>query len=462
MEYQASGYQEYCTQRIIETPFVALHLEMGLGKSVITLTAIEELKFKRWAVNKTLIIAPKKVAESTWSGETAKWDHLKHMVVSVVLGSESERVAALNAQADIYVINRDNVAWLVGYYSDKRHFGWPFDCVVLDEATSFKNHKAKRFRALKAVRPRINRLIELTGTPAPHGLMDLWSQIYLLDGGKRLGRTISTYRDMYFIPDKRNGMMIYSYKLKPDADKVIFDQIADICISMRAEDYLTLPDMITEVIPVHLDKKAQNAYALLEREALLKVSDDEWVRAGTAGVLTGKLLQLCNGAVYDEAGNVVHVHDCKLDAFRETVEQLGGEHALVFYQFQHDKARLLDCLREMGLHARVYESAKDADDWNTGEIDVLLAHPASCAYGLNLQQGGHHIVWFGLTWNLEEFQQANKRLHRRGQERPVFVHVLTVEGGVDQDVLKSLNGKSRVQDSLLDALKVRLKRVKEE
>lgn len=459
IDYIPSSYQTYCTQRIIDTPFVALHLEMGLGKSVITLTALKELKFNRWAVNRILVIAPKKVAEATWSGECAKWSHLSDLRVSTVLGTEKERLHAVDAAADLYVINRDNVVWLVKSFIDRKQ-PWPFDCVVLDESTSFKNYKAKRFRALKSVRPQIKRLIELTGTPAPNGLMDLWAQMYLLDGGARLGRTISVYRDIYFDPDKRNGMMIYSYRPKKGADRAIFDRIADICVSMRAEDYLDLPEMIFETIPVRLDRSARNAYDLLERDALLKVSEDEWVSAGTAGVLTGKLLQICNGAVYDEDGRAVHVHDCKLDAFMETVEQLNGEHALVFYQFQHDRDRLTEALRGTGLRVRVYTDAADADAWNAGEVDVLLAHPASCAYGLNLQQGGRHIIWFGLTWNLEEYQQANKRLHRRGQERPVIVHVLAVEGGVDEDVLRSLSGKRRMQDSLLDALKVRLTRAK--
>lgn len=462
MTYVPSPYQAYCTERLMRMPFVALHLEMGLGKTVIVLTALEELKYKRWAVNRCLVIAPKKVAEATWSKEAEKWSHLAHLRISTVLGSEDERIAALQENADIYVINRDNVVWLVSYYSKREHFQWPFDCAVLDESTSFKNYKAKRWRALKAVRPQIRRMIELTGTPAPHGLMDLWAQIYLLDGGERLGRTISTYRDIYFLPDKRNGMMIYSYRLKPGAAEAITAAISDICITMRAEDYLTLPDMITDVIPVKLDKDAQNAYDRLEKTALLQAAEDELVSAGTAGVLTGKLLQLCNGAVYDENGRVVHVHDCKLDAFREVIEQLNGEHVLVFYQFQHDRARLLECLKDLKLNARVYKGAQDADDWNAGKIDVLMAHPASCAYGLNLQHGGHHIVWFGLTWNLEEYQQANKRLHRRGQEMPVVVHVLAVDGGVDQDVLRSLNSKGRVQDALLDALKVRLAHVQKE
>ena len=429
-----------------------------MSKTVITLTALRDLKFNRWAVSKCLVIAPKKVAEATWHKECAKWSHLANLRVVSVLGSERERLAGLAQNADIYVINRDNVAWLVKQVGLR----WPFDCVVLDESSSFKNPKAQRFKALKAVRPKIRRLIELTGTPAPHGLTDLWSQIYLLDGGKRLGRTLSLYRDLYFLPDKRNGYQVWSYKLKPGADKVIFAELADICLSMKAEDYLTLPDCITEEIPVKLDREAQKTYDTLERVQLLKLSEDDWVTAGTAGVLTGKLLQLCNGAVYDEEGEAHELHTCKIEAFLETLEQI-NEPVLVFYQFQHDRDRLLKALADLNakrgkdgkLHVRVYADARDEDDWNAGKIDVLMAHPASCGYGLNLQQGGHHIIWFGLTWNLEHFQQANKRLHRQGQDRPVFVHILTVEGGMDEDVIKSLTGKERVQDALLTALKAK-------
>ena len=429
-----------------------------MSKTVITLTALRDLKFNRWAVSKCLVIAPKKVAEATWHKECAKWSHLANLRVVSVLGSERERLAGLAQNADIYVINRDNVAWLVKQVGLR----WPFDCVVLDESSSFKNPKAQRFKALKAVRPKIRRMIELTGTPAPHGLTDLWSQIYLLDGGKRLGRTLSLYRDLYFLPDKRNGYQVWSYKLKPGADKVIFAELADICLSMKAEDYLTLPDCITEEIPVKLDREAQKTYDTLERVQLLKLSEDDWVTAGTAGVLTGKLLQLCNGAVYDEEGEAHELHTCKIEAFLETLEQI-NEPVLVFYQFQHDRDRLLKALEDLNakrgkdgkLHVRVYADARDEEDWNAGRIDVLMAHPASCGYGLNLQQGGHHIIWFGLTWNLEHFQQANKRLHRQGQERPVFVHILTVEGGMDEDVIKSLTGKERVQDALLTALKAK-------
>lgn len=452
-EFVPHKYQSECIDFILDHPFCGLFLDMGLGKTIITLTAVQKLKYERWSMHKCLVIAPKKVAEATWYKEAAKWCHTQFLSLQIVLGTEKERLAALAREADIYVINRDNVQWLVKQVGLK----WPFDCVVLDESSSFKNPKAQRFKALKAVRPKIRRLIELTGTPAPHGLTDLWSQIYLLDGGKRLGRTISVYRDMYFLPDKRNGYQVWSYKLKPGADAVIFNEISDICISMKAEDYLSLPDCITDEIPVKLDKAAQKVYDTLEREQLLKVSEDDWVTAGTAGVLTGKLLQLCDGAVYDENGTVHELHECKIEAFLETVEQI-NEPVLVFYQFQHDRDRLLSALVRSGValdRVRVYADARDEEAWNAGRVDVLLAHPASCGYGLNLQQGGHHIIWFGLTWNLEHFQQANKRLHRQGQEKPVFVHILTVEGGVDEDVIRSLTGKERVQEALLEALKAK-------
>lgn len=459
MDFVPHDYQRDCINFIIEHPYCGLFLDMGLGKTVITLTAIQKLKYERWSMCKCLVIAPKKVAEATWRKEGTKWSHLSGISIQTVLGSEKERLAALAQDADVYVINRDNVQWLV------RQIGlrWPFDCVVLDESSSFKNPKAQRFKALKVVRPKIRRLIELTGTPAPHGLTDLWSQIYLLDGGQRLGRTISVYRDMYFLPDKRNGYQVWSYKLKPGADRVIFGEIADICVSMKAEDYLTLPDCITDEVPVKLDKAAQKVYDTLEREQLLQVTEDDWVTAGTAGVLTGKLLQLCDGAVYDETGAVHELHDCKIEAFLETLEQI-NEPVLVFYQFQHDRDRLIRALAGVASRprVRVYADARDEEAWNAGEVDVLLAHPASCGYGLNLQHGGHHIIWFGLTWNLEHFQQANKRLHRQGQEKPVFVHILTVEGGMDEAVIKSLTGKERVQEALLAALKARWTKAKEE
>lgn len=448
-------YQQYCIDRIISDPHLGLFLDMGLGKTVITLTGLHNLKYYYWRIRKVLIIAPKKVAESTWSKEAAKWNHLKNLRISVALGTAKQRLAALEADADIYIINRENTQWLVEYYGHN----WPFDVVVLDESSSFKNHQAKRFKALKAMLPRISRLIELTGTPSPKGLIDLWAQLYLLDGGKRLGRTISVYRDMFFVPDKRNQTTIFSYALKDGADAEIYQLISDICISMKAKDYLDLPELIYEDIPVKLDSKAQKAYEQMERDMLLEVEDD-LVTATTAATLTGKLLQLCNGAVYDEDGAVVPIHDCKLEAFMETIEQLNGQHALVFYNYQHDRDRILSALAKTGLVVKVYKDAQDETDWNDGKIDILLAHPASCGYGLNLQEGGHHIIWFGLTWALEEYQQANKRLHRQGQQFPVIVHRLITLGGVDEDVVKSLEGKDSAQESLLLALKARIDKAK--
>ena len=462
MKFTPHEYQRYCGEQIIQKPNIALWLDMGLGKTVITLTAIHELKYYRFEVRRALVIAPKKVAEATWSNEASKWEHLQQLRVSVVLGNMRQREAALAVEADVYVINRDNVAWLVDYYARGLNGRWPFDCVVLDESSSFKNPKAVRFKKLKTVRPRIKRLIELTGTPTPHGLMDLWSQIYLLDGGERLGRTLTAYRESYFVPDKRSATVIWSYKPREGAEETIYKRIADLCVSMKASDYLTLPDCISEEIPVKLDAAAQAAYDRLERDTLLAVDPETVITASSAGVLTNKLLQLCDGAVYDEEGKVVVVHDCKLEAFMETVEQLNGQHALVFYNFQHDKERLIQALSKTHLRVRVYEGQQDERDWNAGLIDILLAHPASCAYGLNLQQGGHHVIWFGLTWSLELYQQANKRLHRQGQEHPVILHHLAVQGGVDEDVLRALSGKEKAQEGLLCALKARIEKARKE
>lgn len=406
-------------------------------------------------IGKTLVIAPKKVAEGTWSSEAGKWEHLRDLRVSVVLGTGRQRIRALGEDADVYIINRENTQWLVKLYGN----AWPFDVVVLDESSSFKNHQAKRFRALKAARPKIGRLIELTGTPSPHGLMDLWAQVYLLDGGARLGRFISRYREAYFLPDKRSQTTIFSYKPREGAEEEIYRRISDICISMKSEDYLQLPDMIVDDIPVLLDSRAAKAYAEMEKTMLLPVEDD-MVTASTAATLAGKLLQLCNGAAYGEDGSVAEIHGCKVEAFLETVEQLGGEHAIVYYYYRHDRDRLLDALAGSGKEVRVYSGPGDADAWNAGRIDILLAQPASCGYGLNLQQGGHHVIWFGLTWSLEDYQQANKRLHRQGQERPVIVHRLIVKDGMDEAVIQSLKGKDKAQEALLEALKARIGRVK--
>ena len=456
MKFNPYPYQQYCIDRIINDNNIGLFLDMGLGKTVITLTAVKDLKYNRWCICKTLVIAPKKVAEQTWSKEASKWEHLKGLRIEVCLGSLQQRIRALETPADVYVINRENTKWLVDYFGHD----WPFDMVILDESSSFKNHRAIRFKALKAIRPKINRLVELTGTPSPHGLTDLWAQIYLLDGGKRLGRTISVYRDIYFVPDKRNRTTIFSYAPKDGAEEEIYKQISDICVSMKSEDYLQLPDLVYEDIPVMLDMPAQRAYETMERDMLLEVDEDEVITAATAATLTGKLLQLCNGAVYDEDGNAREIHRCKIEALLETIEQLNGQHAIVYYYFRHDRERILAALPD-NLHSRVYQGAQDEDDWNAGKIDILLAQPASCGYGLNLQQGGHHIIWFGLTWALEEYQQANKRLHRQGQEFPVIVHRLVVQHGQDEDVVRSLENKDGSQEALLAALKAKIQKARE-
>lgn len=453
--FKPHPYQRYCINRLIADKAIGLLLDMGLGKTVITLTAVNDLKYNRFAVSKILVIAPKKVAEATWSKEAAKWDHLKMLRVIPVLGTLTKRIKALNTPADIYVINRENVAWLVEYYRNS----WPFDMVVADEFSSFKNHQAKRFKALTWVRKHITRFVGLTGTPAPNGLMDLWAQVYLLDEGERLGKRISHFKERYFEPDQRDRDHVFSYAPKPGADDVIQQLIGDICVSMKAEDYLELPDCITVNVPVVLDSKAKAAYEKLEREMLLEV-DESTIDAGSAAVLTNKLLQLCNGAVYDENRNVVEIHKCKIEAFMELVEGLNGQPALVFYSFQHDLARMKQALSGSKLRVRELKGPQEEDDWNNRQIDILLAHPASAAYGLNLQQGGNHVIWFGLNWSLELYQQANKRLHRQGQTEKVIIHHLAVDGGVDEDVIEALEDKGATQDNLMNALKARIEKAR--
>lgn len=457
MKFVPHSYQRYAIERILQDNSLGLFLDMGLGKTVITLTAINDLKFNRWAVSRCLVVAPKKVAEATWSHEAEKWDHLRHLKIVPVLGSLKKRVQALHTPGDIWVINRENVPWLVEYFRNN----WPFDMVVLDESSSFKNPQSKRFKAMKLVMSRIARLVLLTGTPAPNGLEDLWAQIYLLDAGERLGRTISSYREAFFTQDyARPGQMYRTYTPQQDAESRIQAAISDICVSMKSEDYLELPDYIESTVPVALDAKAKRAYDKLEKEMLLEV-DTQLVTAQSAAVLNGKLLQLCSGAVYDSTGEVVDIHDCKLEAFLETIEQLNGEHALVFYWFKHEADRLTKALAKTDKVVRVYQGPEDEKAWNAGEVDILLAHPVSCGYGLNLQAGGHHAIWFGYpNWALEIYQQANKRLHRQGQKHPVICHHLVVQGGMDEDVIAALHDKGDTQESLMQALKARIERAK--
>ena len=457
MKFVPHPYQAYCIQRLITDPVLGLFLDMGLGKTAITLTAVNDLRHNRFAVAKVLVIAPKKVAEGTWSKEAAKWDHLKHMRISLVLGSITKRIRAVNTPADVYVINRENVCWLVEHYRN----AWPFDTVIVDESSSFKSHRAKRFKALTWVRPHTKRIVLLTGTPAPNGLIDLWAQLFLLDQGERLGKTIGGYRERYFSPDQRNAQQVFSYRPKPGADEAIHALIGDICVSMKAEDYLQLPDVTIDDIPVVLDAAAQKQYDKLEKDTLLQV--DESVIDGTsAAVLSNKLLQLCNGAVYDEVKNVVELHKCKIEAFMELIEQLNGQPALVFYNFKHDLTRIEKALEKSGLRVSRLNGPAEETAWNNREIDILLAHPASCAYGLNLQDGGNHVIWFGLNWSLELYQQANKRLHRQGQTQKVIIHHLVVECGRDEDVVAALEDKGATQDRLIESLKARIEKVKEE
>ena len=456
MKYEPHNYQAYCIQRVVEDPAVGLFLRPGLGKTVITLTAVNILKYFRWQVSKVLVVAPKTVAEATWSKEAAKWDHLQHLRISVVLGSASKRIKALNIPADVYVINRENIAWLVDYYRQD----WPFDMLVLDESTSFKSWQSKRFKAVKLIRRFCKKAVLLTGTPSSKGIMDLWAQIYLLDGGARLGKNITQFRARYFDANTHGGHFT-EYKPKEGAESAVLNAISDICVSMKAEDYLELPDCIEHEIPVALDDKTQKAYKRFERDLLLDV-DGDTITAGTAGVLTGKLLQFCSGAVYDEDKKPVHIHDCKIDAYMELLESLNGEPCITFYGYQHDKDRILSSLAKSGPRVRVYAGPEDGDAWNGGEIDVLLVHPASCAYGLNLQAGGRHIIWFTPNWSFELNDQARCRLWRQGSPYDkIYVHYLIVQGCVDEDVLDVIRDRKKTHDAVMQVLKARIKKAKE-
>lgn len=460
MEFRPHAYQQYCIDKILEIPKLGLFLDMGLGKTVTTLTAVRELKCNRFLIRKALVIAPKKVAEGTWTKEKNKWDHTKMLRVSPVLGSTAKRIRALNTPADLYIINRENVVWLVDYYRNS----WPFDMVVIDESSSFKSHNAKRFKALAGVGCHISRLVELTGTPSPNSLADLWAQVYLLDGGERLEKKYTQFRERYLQPDKRGADgMVYSYEAKPGSEESILKKISDICISMKAEDYLQLPDITYHEIPVALDAKAEKAYKELERKMVLELPEEgEDISVTSAAALSNKLLQLGNGAVYDEEHQVHEVHSCKIEAFMELVESLQGKPALVFYHFQHDRERLREALGKTRLRVRELKKPEDEDAWNRGEIDILLTHPASSAYGLNLQQGGNHVIWFGLTWNYELYTQANKRLHRQGQKEKVIIHHLVCQGTRDEDVMQALSMKEDVQNWVMQSLKARIKAIGEE
>ena len=446
MRYKPHDYQMFATAKILVEPFTALWMEMGLGKTVSTLTALSDLLHDQFEVNRVLVIAPLRVAKDTWARETAKWDHLKYLRLSIVVGSEITRIQALHKSADIYVINRENVKWLVDYYGKK----WPFDCVVIDEASSFKSNKSQRFRALRKVRPMINRMIQLTGTPAPNNYLDLWPQLYLLDRGERLGKTIGAYRDEYFSPGRRNGHIVYEWNLKKGAEKRIQEKVSDICYSMKTADYLTLPDRIDLNETVELPRQARKLYDQLERDLIIELQNGTIV-AATAAVLTNKLLQLANGAGYDEARKAQVLHNAKLDALEDLIEAANGNPVLVYYAYKHDLARILERFPQ----ARQLNEPQDITDWNDGKIEILLAHPASAGHGLNLQDGGNHIIWFGLTWSLELYQQANARLHRQGQQKPVIIHHIISQGTIDEQVLDVLTRKATGQNALLEAVKAK-------
>lgn len=455
MEFKPHNYQAYAINRIVSDDAVGLFLRPGLGKTSITLSAINILKYFKWQVQKVLVVAPKKVAEGTWSKEASKWDHLQHLRVVTILGSKAQRIKALNTPADVYVINRENIPWIVDHYKQE----WPFDMVVLDESTSFKNSQSKRFKALKLVRRFMKKVVLLTGTPSSRGIEDMWAQIYLLDEGKRLGKNITAYRQMYFNCNTHGGHFT-EYTAKDGAEQAVLNAISDICISMTADDYLELPGLVEHEIPVVLDAKTEKAYNKFERDLLLEL-DEDVVTASTAGVLTGKLLQFCSGAIYNEDKKVLPLHSCKIDAYMELIEQLNGEHCITFYGFQHDKDRILEALSKTKLRVRVYKDTKDEDDWNNGLIDVLLVHPASCAYGLNLQAGGRHIVWFTPNWSFELNDQGKCRLYRQGSPYDkVYVHYLVVQGGVDEDVIKAIQGREDTHNNVMNVLKARIKKVK--
>lgn len=462
MIYTPYPYQDFATQHIIDNaPGAGAFLDMGLGKTVSTLTAIDELIYDRLEVSRVLVIAPLKVAEEVWTTERDKWDHLQHLKISKVLGSEKQRKEALKARAEIYLINRENTAWLISYLKGS----FPFDMLVIDESSSFKSPKSGRFKALKSVRPKVKRVVILTGTPVPNGLMDLWSQIYLLDRGERLYPTITEYRTRLFTKNEFQPYADYEIIKEPDEligedyhEKKIYDRISDICISMKAEDYLQLPEKIFRIVPVRLSPETRQRYNDFERDAVLELMDEngDIISAVNRAALTNKLLQFANGAVYDSEKNYHVVHDDKLEALQEIIDTANGHPVLVFYSYRHDLERMQKKIKGLV----VLKGSEEYRAWNEGKIPVMAAHPASAGHGLNLQAGGNIIVWFGLTWNLEFYQQANARLHRQGQIKPVIIHHLTASGTMDERVIEVLEGKADAQETLLQAVKALVNKYK--
>ncbi len=447
MNFSPHNYQAYAIEYIETHPVAAVLLDMGLGKTVISLTAIADLLFDSFEVHRVLVVAPLRVARDTWPAEIAKWEHLKGLTYAVAVGTVKERKTALMTDADITIINRENLQWLI----ESSNFPFDYDMVVIDELSSFKNHKSKRFQSLMKVRPKIKRIIGLTGTPSSNGLMDLWAEFKLLDFGERLGRFITHYRNDYFIPDKRNGEIIYSYKPMPYAEDAIYRKISDITISMKSTDHLQMPELITSQYEVQLSEDEEKRYEELKADFILELPEGE-ITAANAASLTGKLSQLANGAIYDDEGNILEFHDRKLDALEDIIESANGKPLLVAYWFKHDLQRI-----KKRFDVREIKTSKDIIDWNNGDIPVAVIHPASAGHGLNLQAGGSTLVWFGLTWSLELYQQTNARLWRQGQTSGTVVieHIIT-KGTIDERILKALSLKEVTQNALIDAVKANL------
>lgn len=449
MKYKPHEYQVYATEYILNHPIAAVLLDMGLGKSVITLTAIFDLTLDSFLVRKVLVIAPLRVARDTWPAEIEKWDHLKGLKYTVAVGSEVQRKTALMKRAQVYIINRENVEWLIS----RSGIPFDFDMVVIDELSSFKSHQAKRFKSLMKVRPKVNRIVGLTGTPSSNGLMDLWAQYRLLDMGQRLGRFIGRYREDYFVPDKRNQQVIFSYKPKPGAEEAIYRLISDITISMKGADYLKLPELVINEVDVKLSEKEMKTLDTMKRDLITTVKGEE-ITAANAAALSGKLLQMANGAVYDDQGTVLHIHDRKLDALEDLIEAANGKPVLIAYWFKHDLSRI-----QKRFEVEVLSTSDSIKRWNDGEIPIAVIHPASAGHGLNLQAGGSTLVWFSLTWSLELYQQTNARLWRQGQKETVVIHHLIAKGTIDERVMQALNDKNNTQSALIDAVKATLKEV---
>ncbi|MDE8061534.1 DEAD/DEAH box helicase [Erysipelothrix rhusiopathiae] len=446
MKYKPHEYQSYATEFILSHPISAVFLEMGLGKSVITLSAIFDLCLDSFLVCKVLVIAPLRVARDTWPAEINKWDHLKGLSYSVAVGTEKERIDALKKQSTLYIINRENVDWLV----HKSGIPFHFDMVVIDELSSFKSYGAKRFKSLLKVRPSVKRIVGLTGTPSSNGLMDLWAEFRILDLGQRLGRYISHYRNTYFKPDKRNAQIIFSYKPLPGAEEEIYKQISDITISMKSTDYLKMPEYVSNEVFVTLSDKEWKVYSDFKEDMGANLGDED-IDAVNAAVLSGKLLQMANGAVYDSENKAHVIHDKKLDALEDLIEGANGKPVLVAYWYKHDLERIKD-----RFPVRQIQSSKDIEDWNNSKIPIAVIHPASAGHGLNLQSGGSTLIWFGLTWSLELYQQTNARLYRQGQRDTVIVHHIITKNTIDEDVLLALTKKEKTQDALIDAVKANL------